>query len=416
MHKVKKNRLIALSEGTSMLPMIHQDDELDIWPVDFDSLKINDMAVFKEKDKIITHRVIYKTNKYVITKGDNNPASDGKIYRKQIIGQVKKIKRQGKSFDLKQLYLVQSTSYFKEIIKISEAFENKSIRYVFLKGLPINLYYQGSSPQRIYFDCDLMIDKSDFFQVKKIFYRFGYNIISTSFDKKEYLSADKRLEVSFSKYINSVPVIFDVHFKPVFLMTQLTGLGALYKDKLTEKMGSEFLKNRIYKKISQSNFPILEKYDLIFYLVLHFFHHNYHGGFRLELLSQIIKKERLRTKDWTKIAKIINDYEAANFAYPGFILLRKYFKTKIPNNFFKLLNTSNHEVVKKYSQIDIFSDEARFSGGINRFVAIYRLSSNPFYKKIMVFFSPQVEYFIFLYLKMRLSSFLSAFGQVRQSH
>lgn len=418
MYKVdlKKTRLVALSEGTSMLPMIHQDDELDIRPVDFDSLKINDMAVFKEKDKLITHRVIYKTKKYVITKGDNNPTSDGKIYRRQIIGQVKMIKRQGKSFDLKQLYLIQSTSYFKEILKISTAFEKKSIKYVFLKGLPINLYYQGSTPQRIYFDCDLMVDKSDFFQVKKIFNRLGYNIISTSFDKKEYLPSDKKLEISFSRSINFLPVIFDVHFKPVFLMTQLSGLDVLYKDQLIEKMGTEFLKNRIYKKIGQFSFPILEKFDLIFYLILHFFHHNYHGSFRLELLSQIIKKEELKTKDWIEIARKINNYEAANFIYPGFILLKKYFKTRIPNDFFKLLNTSNHKTIKKYSQMDIFTDEARFNGGINRFVAIYQLSPSPFYIKILVFLNPQVEYFIFLYLKTRLFSFLSFFGSARQSH
>jgi len=406
---LKNTRFIAFSEGVSMLPAIHPGDGLYIRPIRFDLFKINDLIVFEEKDKLITHRAIYKTSKYVITKGDNNPVNDGKIYKNKIIGKVDKIKRQGKVFDLKHLYLIQSTTYFKEIIKLTSSLEKEKIQYVFLKGLPIHLYYQGVSPQRIYFDCDLMIDRSNFKKIQNLFTKFGYMEVSTSFNKKEYLPHDQKLEVSFSKTINGLPVIFDIHFKPVFLMTQINSLGALYSDKLVNKMGEIFLKTRVHKKINQFKLPLLDNNYQIFYLALHIFHHNYKGSFRYELLSQIIKKMNLKKEDWVKITGIINEYQAANFVSPCFKLLKKYFGIKVPDVFFETLNITNTTLTEKYGKTDIFSDESRLEGGVNRFLSIFKLSPYPFYKKILVFMQPSVQYFIFLSLKAKLSSFLASF-------
>jgi signal peptidase I len=147
------------STGQSMLPILYENDIVYFKKISFSKIKVNDLIVFKMKSKLITHRVVYKTNKYLITKGDNNPASDGKIYPRKILGKVYKIKRNGQTFNPETFYLLQSTNYFQEIVKIKNEFDKKNINYVFLKGLPLHLYFEGSHPQRLYADCDVLVIK-----------------------------------------------------------------------------------------------------------------------------------------------------------------------------------------------------------------------------------------------------------------
>jgi len=65
--------------------------------------------------------------------------SDGKIHPQQIIRKVYQVKRDGRIFDPESLYLLQSTLYFQEIVKIKKAFEREGIGFVFLKGLPLHI-------------------------------------------------------------------------------------------------------------------------------------------------------------------------------------------------------------------------------------------------------------------------------------
>ena len=146
---------LSSTEGSSMLPVILPKDGLYFKPITLHKLKTDDIIIFTLKDKLVTHRVIFKTTKYIIAKGDNNPFSDGKIFAKQIIGRVYKIKRNGKIFNLGDLYLIQSTVYFGEIIKIKKTLEKQKIDFLFLKGLPLHIYYEKKHPQRIYADCDV---------------------------------------------------------------------------------------------------------------------------------------------------------------------------------------------------------------------------------------------------------------------
>ena len=151
-----------------MEPIFHENDVLYFKKIAFKSIKVNDIVSIKKGKQLISHRVIYKTNKYLVTKGDNNPISDGKIFPKQIIGKVYQVKRKGQIFDPEQLYLLQSTLYFQEIVKIKTKLDKQGINYVFLKGLPLHLYFEKTHPRRIYLDCDVLVDKKDFFKAEKI--------------------------------------------------------------------------------------------------------------------------------------------------------------------------------------------------------------------------------------------------------
>ncbi len=103
----------------------------------------------KKNTHLFTHRVIYKTVNYLVTKGDNSFESDGKILPRHIIAKVYKIKRNTQTFNPESLYLLQSTLYLQEINQIKKLFEREKIDFVFLKGLPLHLYYEKTHPRRM---------------------------------------------------------------------------------------------------------------------------------------------------------------------------------------------------------------------------------------------------------------------------
>ncbi len=375
-----------------MLPILYSNDMAYFKKIQFKQVKIDDIILVHKNKRPFTHRIIYKTDKYLITKGDNNFQSDGKIYPRQIIGKVIKVKRDGKEFDPNQIYLFQSSLYFQEIVKIKNTFEKEKIDFVFLKGLPLHLYFEKTHPKRVYADCDVLINKEDFPKAEKIINRFGY---------KRTVEKNKQVENNYFKIINGFSVIFDIHLEPAFLMTQFSGLEALYPQKLINQLTDELLNNKQQIKINNEKFSILNSKFLILYLALHLFHHNFRGAFRYQFLDNVIRKSQLSTSDWNKITSTINKYRLNNFVYPVFYLLKKYYKTPLLRPFVLTMKQRSN------GTINIFDDEPRVRAGINRFLNILILSPNPWWKKVFVFINPSVIYFIFWSLKKRLSSFFS---------
>lgn len=76
------------SQGQSMRPLLLPNDILYFKKVAFSRIRTNDLVMINKGKNFFTHRVIYKTNKCSLTKGDNSPKSDGKIYPKQILEKV----------------------------------------------------------------------------------------------------------------------------------------------------------------------------------------------------------------------------------------------------------------------------------------------------------------------------------------
>lgn len=392
------------STGQSMLPILRPNDIVYFKKTPFLKIKVNDLIIFKKKNQLITHRVIYKTKKYLITKGDNNPNSDGKIYPKQVLGRVYQIKRNGQIFKPETLYLIQSTHYFSEIVKIKNEFDKKNINYVFLKGLPLHLYFEGTHPKRLYADCDVLVDKKDSQEAEKILFSFGYQKADTSLSSFQKKLQDKQVENAYYKTINGFTVVFDLHLEVVFMMTQLGKLEALYQQKLIDDLTEEFLKTKRKIKINNEPFLILDTFYLILYLALHLFHHNFSGAFRYDFLDKVIKKSKISIKSWQEIALIIKKYQLNNFVFSVFFLLKKYYQSPIPKNFFKkiqpkTLNNFYTIFTLPFTQflhkINIFNDEPRIRAGIKRFLYLFIFSPSPFWKKILIIFNPQVIFAVF---------------------
>jgi len=437
------------SQGSSMFPILQPNDTIYFKKIPFSNIKVNDLLVFKKKNQLITHRVIYKTKKYLITKGDNNPNCDGKIYPKQVVGKVYQIKRNGQIFKPETLYLIQSTHYFSEIVKIKNEFDKENINYVFLKGLPLHLYFESSHPQRLYADCDVLVDKKDFEKTEKILLSFGYRKADTSLSSFQKKLQDKKVENAYWKRINAFTVVFDLHLEVVFMMTQLGKLEALYPQKLIDGLTEEFLKTKIKIKINNEKFLILDTCYLILYLSLHLFHHNFTGAFRYDFLDKVIKKSRISINDWQNIASIIKKYQLNNFVFPVFFLLKKYYKTPIPKKFLndikskilcpiyfnlqltvipdlirnlyycfinyidsrlredgKIRKSKNLRRLNLINYDNIFNDEPRLHAGINRFKNLFLLSPGPLWKKILIFFNPQVIFAVFWVFWKKIKNFV----------
>jgi len=132
---------------------------------------------------------------------------------------------------------------------------------------------------------------------------------------------------------------------------------------------------------------------------LHFFHHNFTGAFRLKLLDKVIRKCHPAKGG---ISKLINEYHLQNFISPVFRLLKKYYNTPLPVPFLKTMEQFNNLTMKQYLKINIFSTSA----GVRRFFLLFSLSPFPIFKKILVFFNPQVIYLIVFILNSKLKMLL----------
>lgn len=83
------NTFIANAVGFSMSPTINPDDKLIIRKIGSQhSIPLGSIVVFYQNDVMISHRLIFKTKRKIVTKGDNVIFFDKPIQRERIIGEV----------------------------------------------------------------------------------------------------------------------------------------------------------------------------------------------------------------------------------------------------------------------------------------------------------------------------------------
>ncbi len=392
---IKSNKFLLKTTGTSMLPILQSGDIVEYKKTTLGKCRLNDIILVKKNGRMFTHRVIYKNQNYLLTRGDNNYNSDGKIHPSQVIGKVNKLKRNRLLINPQDVNLYQSTIYLREISKIKTVFEANSINYVFLKGLPLHLFFEKKHPERLYSDCDLLVGKDDYEKTENLFRKLSYHKSIKEFSPIHKYLKDKPTEFSFYKKIKGFLVIFDVHLEPVFLMNQLGKLNELYPQKLINEMTNKFLHTKRKITIQNESFYILTAENLILYLALHFFHHNYRGIHRLEFLDKVIRKSH---PELISGSKKIRYYRVQNFVYPVFFMLKKYFGTPLPKGFLSSITPAEDKlryIKKNVMKTNVFEDEPRVQTGINRFRNIFFLSPEPIYKKVFVFLNPAVLYSVF---------------------
>ncbi|OGK70361.1 hypothetical protein A2446_00110 [Candidatus Roizmanbacteria bacterium RIFOXYC2_FULL_38_9] len=382
----------------SMYPLIKTKDTIFYDPREKINIKINDILITRKQATLFAHRVIYKDRhkKYLITKGDNNLKSDGKIRADQVVAKVKSIKRNGEIVQIQDLYLVQSTLYFQQIVILAEKFKKEKIEFVILKGLPLHLHFEKTHPQRIYMDCDFLVKKEDFLKAEEVLLSTGYKKSDTALSQTQKKLQGKTVENAYYKIINGMFVVFDLHREAVFMMTQLSRSENLYPQSLIDVFTDMCLNEKRTIIIQEYSIPILSTENLIIYLALHFFHHNYRGVFRLELLRKIVRSKKSE-RYVHSIQEKIKTLRMQNYIYATFLLLKKYFPETAPflSSLIKGIPIEKQYKIyfnKKILHTVVFDDQTRIKAGIERFMYLYHLSPNHWSKKVQIFADPQVIY------------------------
>ncbi len=367
-----------------MYPLLQDGDVLDIRKVKFNAVEINDILCVRKNQATFTHRVIYKKDNYLILKGDTNLVSDGKIYEKNVIGKVAGVIRNGNNLDPEDLYLIQSSIYLKEIIEVKKTFEKKKINYVFLKGLPLHLYYTGTHPRRLYADCDILIDKKMHDKASSLLNKLGFTKINKG--NQFIKSPVEKQEISFVKYVSGFRVELDIHLEIVFMSSGYGHLNYFYPTQLVNTFTKEILKHKRIISVKKQRFPILDSSYLLVYLMLHLFHHKFRSSWRFEIIDKVLGKEKI---DFKKASEIVDKYHYKNFIYPGIILYCKYFDNKFPDWFMKKIKPDEKTlkfITEKITNKDIFNDVNTLSNKKTEY--FFRLSPLPLYRKALVIFDP----------------------------
>lgn len=84
----RRGRVVIRSRGRSMQPAIPDGAYLEVRTVAFDELAIGDIVVYRYAGEVFCHRLIKKTGRRCVLKGDTLLAADPPVVWDQVIGRV----------------------------------------------------------------------------------------------------------------------------------------------------------------------------------------------------------------------------------------------------------------------------------------------------------------------------------------
>ena len=357
----------------SMLPLVHPTDKLIITKTN--KFNLEDIVVYQQKNSLIAHRVIYKTKNHLITRGDNNIKIDKKIPYNQILGVVHQVKRGRDKISLNHIYFSQSIKYFKIINSLVSKLDKENIPYVFLKGLPIYLYYKKSPPQHLYVDIDMLIRKKHLKKVKKILFDINFNISKTS----PYINPrTEPTQYSFFKLDNPANIVIDLHVEPGFGFTKSVHINSLLPNQT--KITSHLFSNSHKVMINDKKISILNPETQIILLLMHFYHHNFKKIHKLSII-ETINQQKI---SWKQIFTDINKLKLEPFIEPAIILFDRYYPNIVPNTYVNSIKKFKYHLTARIHSHKTLNSQNQKIAGIHRFFLIIFLSKSSLLKKITI--------------------------------
>ncbi len=85
-----------------MWPSLREGDSAETQSVDERDLCEGDVAVARVADRLVIHRVLALREDVVLLRGDNAAQADPPIHRKQILGVVTRVRRDGRVLEPKE--------------------------------------------------------------------------------------------------------------------------------------------------------------------------------------------------------------------------------------------------------------------------------------------------------------------------
>lgn len=344
-----------------MCPILRDGDLIEHIHVSSSQIKVNDIVLLLEGDGLITHRAIYFSGHFIVTRGDNNKQADKKIARNTIFAKVTRFKRKKTWYKIQDIYRIQSAAYLHEIRLLSSLFSSHHIPHVFIKGVLVSLKYENRIPQRVYSDCDILVAEREKKRVEQVFIKLKYY----PFGKQT------GPEISYIKMVGKLPVVFDLHFEPVFLMTRGYILNGIYRQDLLLSLGDHFLK--------RSKKHLLHPIDQVLYLALHIFHHNFTDIIRYQLFDAVIRKTiKKHPTFWKELGDLVVRYHLQGYLLGVFLRYQVYFPTLLPRFFSQKISPSWFalRVIRfALSHTNVFSEDIRLRARIIRLLLVLLLSS-----------------------------------------
>lgn len=391
----KRKNFQLLTKGISMKPLLLPGDIVSIKKINFLSVKVNDIILVHKKNASFIHRVIFKTNKFVITKGDANFETDGKIFNKNILGKIYSIKRNNKDIKLNDIYFYYSSIFLQEAVKIKRWFEKETVDFLFLKGLPLFFYIKRKFPERFFCDLDLLIAPNSQDSVRRILQKLGYTAENSEayFFYNKFLN--KRMKgIEYFKQIGPIKVRLDIHFEIIFPTNRVAlPIGNFAKD--IRRITDFFICGKQFISVKGETYPILGDNNLLLFLLLHFYSHNWQGASRLEFIAAVEKKMEKRI-NWVSIFEKAKEYKIINFLIPGVYLLSKYYNIREPYLLLKKNYPNETDYTFKiytafYSDNNFFcSQKTSIFTRYKKALIILLLYDEILYKKILMTFHPKL--------------------------
>jgi len=377
-------------ESSSMFPLILPKDKVVV--IKAKRLNRDDIVVFTKNSRLIAHRLIYVSPRkdYLVTRGDNNLSSDGKISQSQILGKIETLKRGGGKLSLSHVYLTQSSIYLKELKEIDLAFREQGVPYVILKGLPVHITINNSPPKRLYLDADILVKKGDFKKATQALLDLQFKKLKSTLLGKE---AELSSQLDFTKFTNPFPVTIDLHKSPAIGFTKTRILDYLAPD---SNLFSDYLFRNVRNVyVGSTKFPILKNETLLIFLLLHLFHHNFRGIERIRLISDLIAIGHL---NWKRVRKDTKKLNVDPYISCALIFVNKYYPgaPKLPRS---VLYSALTLFISPFNSLPKHLERAE------RFILLILLSPESLWKKVSVVFEPKVYSYFFKTIK---SFFLSS--------
>lgn len=371
-----------MHSNTSMYPLIAPNDIPTINKAK--KYSTNDIVAYKKSSNLIAHRIVYlhPKNKWLLTKGDNNYKVDKKVFPHQILGKVTSISRGDQHTHLDHIYLTQSTIYLQIIKTITKTFAKKSIKHIFIKGLPTHLYYKNQHPKHIFLDIDILIHKQDLKKARKLLKTIGFN---KQLGDKKLQSSKLPTQIHLSMPSKPFPIILDIHLEVSLGFTKSTHLNSLLPS--SSKLSKYFFKNSSVKNISKQNISILNPQAQITLLLTQLYHQNFKQLHKFEIIKDIANKSQI---NWDKILSDSKKLNIAKITHTSLILYHSYYPGVIPERVIKLARKYYIKPVILLSKLSSpFNSQDRIFAGIYRLFLVFITSEKSLSTKIRVVFNSQ---------------------------
>ena len=99
-----RGRVSLRVHGTSMLPWVRPKDIALIRKTTAENVRCGDIVLFRRENSLFVHRIVKRRgtleDAQLYSKGDAHPTSDGVVQKRELLGRVVRIYRDGRRIDL----------------------------------------------------------------------------------------------------------------------------------------------------------------------------------------------------------------------------------------------------------------------------------------------------------------------------